>query len=146
MWADLPRNARGAHNETEGAPQRILADRPGAEAIRAEPALVAMGQPKATQIIEHWLRQRHAALLVTLADDPKQQTGAVNACDFHGCGLADAQATGIHEREAGLMDGVPYAAKECADLSVRKDGGQTLPLGRADSFFKSSGQSRSSVL
>jgi hypothetical protein len=43
MWADLPRNARGAHNETEGAPQRILADRPGAEAIRAEPALVAMG-------------------------------------------------------------------------------------------------------
>src|SRR2546426_10004924 len=78
---------------------------------------------------------------------PRQlTTGAINACDFHGCGFADAQATGIHKREAGLVDLVPYAAKECADLSVRQDGGQTLLLGRADSFFKSSGQSRSSVL
>ena len=146
MRADRLCDARRANTETEGAPQRILADRPGAEAIRAEPALVAVGQPKATQIIEHWLRQRHAALLVTLADDSKEQTGAVNACDFHGCGLADAQATGIHEREAGPMDGVPYAAKECADLSVRQYGGQTLLPGRADSFFENSGQSRSSVL
>jgi len=146
MRADRPCDARSANTETEGAPQRILADRPGAEAIRAEPTRVAVGQPNATQVIEHWLRQRHAALLVTLADDPKQQSGAVNASDFHGCGLADAQATGIHEREASSMDGVPYAAKECADLSVRKYGGQTLLPGRPDSFFENSGQSRLSVL
>lgn len=72
MRTDLACDARRANTETEGAPQRILADRPSAEAIRTEPALVAMGQPKATQIIEHWPRQRHAALLVTLTDDPKQ--------------------------------------------------------------------------
>src|SRR5208282_4185902 len=132
MRADRPRDARRANTKAKGSPQRILADRPGAEAIRAEPALVAVGQPKATQIVEHWLRQRHAALLVALADDPKQQTGAVNACDFHGCGLADAQATGIHEREAGPMDGVPYAAKECADLGVRQYRRQTLLFGRPD--------------
>ena len=46
MRADRLCDARRANTETEGAPQRILADRPGAEAIRAEPALVAVGQPK----------------------------------------------------------------------------------------------------
>jgi hypothetical protein len=145
MRADRPCDARRANTKAESAPQRILADWPGAEAIGAEPALVAVGQPKATQIIEHWLRQWHAALLVTLADDPKQQSGAVNASDFYGCGFADAQATGIHEREASSMDGVPCAAKQCADLSVRKYGGQTLLPGRPDSFFEKSGQSRLSV-
>jgi hypothetical protein len=47
-----------------------------------------------------------------------RSNGLSLSIDFQGCGLADAQATSIHERKAGPVDRVPYAAKQRADLSV----------------------------
>ena len=47
--------------------------------------------------------------------------------------------------QARLVDRVPYAAQQSADLSVRQDDGQALLPGRANLFFQNSGQSRSSV-
>ena len=73
--------------------------------------------------------------LIALADDAKLKIGAVDGADFQGRGLAYAQAAGVHEGEAGLVNRVPHAAQQRADLLVRQDLGKTELLGRANSFF-----------
>ena len=83
-----------------------------------------MGLPERPQAIQHRLRQRHQPLPVALADDAKLHIGAVDGADFQGRGLADAQAAGVHEGEAGLVNGYPHAAQQCADLPVREDLGK----------------------
>jgi hypothetical protein len=40
--------------------------------------------------------------------------GTVDCCDFEGCGLPKPQAAGVHQREAGLVNRVPYAAQQTA--------------------------------
>ena len=92
--------------------------------IGEEPARIAVGLPERTQAIQYRLRQRHEPLPVALADDAKLQIGAVDGADFQGRGLAYAQAAGVHEGEAGLVDGYPHAAQQCADLLVRQDLGK----------------------
>ena len=104
-----------------------------------------MGQPKAAQVGQDRLRQRHTPLLVAFADNAKQHVGAVDRADFQARGLADAQAARIHDDEAGLVDGVPYAAQQGADLRVRKDFRQTPLLRRPNLFSPNSGHVRSSV-
>ena len=86
--------------------------------IGEEPARIAVGLPKRPQAIQGRLWQRHEPLPVALADDAKLQIGAVYGADFQGRGLAYAQAAGVHEGEAGLVNGYPHAAQQCADLPV----------------------------
>ena len=92
--------------------------------IGEEPAWIAVGLPKCPQAVQDWLWQWHEPLPVALADDAKLQIGAVDSADFQGRGLAYAQAAGVHEREAGLVDGYPHAAQQSADLPVREDLGK----------------------
>jgi len=71
-------------------------DRRISMSVGEQPATVAMGPPQAAQLVENWLWQRHQPLLVALADDAQHPVGA----DFRRGGLADAQATRIHDGEA----------------------------------------------
>ena len=103
--------------------------------IGEEPAWIAVGLPKRPQAIQDWLWQWHEPLPVALADDAKLQIGAVDGADFQGRGLAYAQAAGVHEGEAGFVNGIPHAAQQRSDLRVRQDLGKTELLGRANSFF-----------
>ena len=103
--------------------------------IGEEPARIAVALPKLPQAIQDRLWQRYAPLPVALADDAKLQIGAVDGADFQGRGLADAQAAGVHEGEAGFVNGIPHAAQQRSDLRVRQDLGKTELLGRANSFF-----------
>src|SRR5262249_55841036 len=61
VWADGACDAGGADTETEGAPERILADGPRALPVRAQPSFVTMHRPEAAQLCEHRLRQWHSA-------------------------------------------------------------------------------------
>src|SRR5277367_5235273 len=87
----------------------------------------------------------HTPLLVALTDDPKQQVGGVDRTDLQGRGLADAQAAGIHESEAGLVDGVPDTAQNRADLSVRQDLRQPPLPGGTKPFFSKTAARRARV-
>jgi len=110
-----------------------------------EPARVAVCSPEAAQIVKNRLWQRHPPFLVAFADDAQDPVGTINRRDLQGRGLADAQATGVHDGQARLVDRVLYAVQQSADLSVRQDDGQALLPGRANLFFQNSGQSRSNV-
>ena len=55
---------------------------------------------KATRIIEHWLGQRHAALLVAFAMMRSTRLVFSITLDLNVGGLADAQATGIHQLQS----------------------------------------------
>ena len=113
--------------------------------IGEEPARVAVCSPEAAQVVKNRLWQRHPPFLVAFADDAQDPVGTVNRRDLQGRGLADAQATGVHDGQARLVDRVLYAVQQSADLSVRQDDGQALLPGRPNLFFQNSGQSRSSV-
>src|SRR6185312_5533897 len=65
--------------------------------------------------------QRHKPLLVPLPDNPQQPIGAVNGADFQAYGLADAQTTAIHEREARPVDRIPEGTQKGTDLEIRQD-------------------------
>jgi len=127
-----PRHTGGG---LEAAAQHLLVERVGAGAIGEQPARMVVGPPKAAQCVQHRLWQRHAPLLVPLADDPKQQVGIIDRADLQGRGLTDAQAAGVHESEAGLVDGVSDVAQNCTDLSVRQDFRQPRLPGRPNPFF-----------
>ena len=94
---------------------------------------------------EHRRGQRHATLLVALANDPDQAVLAVDRRHFERGRLADAQATRIHQQEADPGDRPPHAADDGAGLGVGQNAGQAAALGRTDLFFENSAQSRSSV-
>jgi len=104
-----------------------------------------MGLPERAKILERRLRQRHAPLPVALADDAQLQIGAVDGAYLQAHGFAYAQAAGVHEREAALVNRVPHAEKQRANLLVGENLGQPPLFGRANSFFSNSGQSRSSA-
>src|SRR5208337_4252378 len=55
------------------------------------------------EIVENRLWQRHQPLLVALADDAQHPAGTVDGGDFQRRGLADPQAAGIHNGQAGAM-------------------------------------------
>ena len=93
--------------------------------IGEEPAWIAVGLPKRPQVVQDRSRQGHEPLPVALADDAEPEIGAVDGADFQGRGLADAQAAGVHEGEAGLVNRAPHAAQQRADLLVRQDLGKT---------------------
>jgi hypothetical protein len=115
----------------------------GAECAKSRGVLV--GPPQRAQIIEHRLRQRHAPLCVALPDDAQEQIGLVDRADLERRGLAEAQAASVHDGEAGLVDRVPYAAKQVADLRIGERDGQALLPRLANLFLENSGHSRSSV-
>jgi len=129
----------------KGAAQHLLIGRVCAEMIGEQPAWIAVGLPKGSQVVQDRLWQRHEPLPVALADNAKPEIGAVYSADFQGRGLAYAQAAGVHQGEAGLVNRVPHAAEQRSDLLVRENLGKTKLLGRANSFFSNSAQSRSSV-
>ena len=93
--------------------------------IGEEPAWIAVGLPKRPQVVQDRSRQGHEPLPVALADDAEPEIGAVDGADFQGRGLADAQAAGVHQGEAGLVNRAPHAAQQRADLLVRQDLGKT---------------------
>jgi len=132
---DPPPDPRRAGGVLKGAAKHLLVGRAGAGTIGEEPAWIAVGLPKRPQSIQDRLWQRHEPLPVALADDAKLRIGAVDGADFQGRGLAYAQAAGVHEGEAGLVNGIPHAAQQQADLLVRQDLGKTELLGRPNSSF-----------
>ena len=104
-----------------------------------------MHLPQAAQLVEDRLRQRHSTFLVALANDADQPVDAIDCGHFECRSLADAQAACIHEQKGRSRDRLPYTAEDCASFRVRWHIGQTLALGRTDSFFENSDHSRSSV-
>ena len=87
-----------------------------AASIGEQPAAVAMGAPQAFQFVEDRLWQRHQPLLVALADDAQHLIGPVDGANLEGGGLADAQATRIHDGEAGLVNRVADTPEQLPDL------------------------------
>ena len=75
-----------------------------------------MGAPQAFQFVEDRLWQRHQPLLVALADDAQHLIGPVDGANLEGGGLADAQATRIHDGEAGLVNRVADTPEQLPDL------------------------------
>lgn len=72
------------------APQRVAADWPVAVPVGAQPSRVTMHLPKAAQLVEDRLRQRHSPFLVALANDADQPVGAIDCGHFECRSLADA--------------------------------------------------------
>src|SRR3954462_7896264 len=95
---------------------------------------MAVGPPEAAQLAQQRRRQRHQALLVALADDAQKLIGGVDGAYFQGGGLADPQAAGIHEGEAGLVDRVADPAQELTDLRIRQSNREASLLRRANPF------------
>ena len=91
------------------------------------------------------MRQRHAPLLVAFADDAKGQAGAVDRANLKSHGLADAQAAGVENRKAGLVDRTFYTAEQPADLLIGQDIGEALLRRQTNLFLTNSGQSRPRV-
>jgi len=95
MRRDILDDLRRADGGPEGIAQPLLVDRVGAVAVGKQPARVAMGSPKAAQIVQKRWRQRYKPLLVAFAGNAQQQVGAVDRADLQDHGLADAQTAGI---------------------------------------------------
>ena len=104
-----------------------------------------MGRPQAPQLGEDWLRHRHPALFVALANDLNQTINAVDRGDLKCYSLADPQPASVRKQQGSSGNRVPYATKDCARLNVGEDVGQSSALGWADSFFEKSDQLRSRV-
>ena len=121
---DLPRDSSRASGVLESAAQHLLVGRVGTQMIGKEPARIAMSLPERPQVIQDRSRQWHKPLSIALADDAKLKIGAVDGADFQGRGFAYAQAAGVHEGEAGLVNRVPHAAQQRPDLLVRQDLGE----------------------
>jgi len=71
------------------------------------------------QLVENRLWQRHQPLLVALADDTQHLVRSVNSANFQRRGFADAQTTGVHNGEAGLVGRIADTAEQTTDLIVR---------------------------
>lgn len=138
---DPPGDAGSAGSRGEGPGQDVVADRPVAGAIGKQPAAVAVGLPHPAQFREQRLRQRDPPFLVPFADDVQRQVGPVDRTDLEGPGLADAQAAGVNDREAGFVDRAFYATEQMADLLVGQRMRQALVLGQTNFFLENSGQS-----
>jgi hypothetical protein len=117
----------------------------GARGIGEQPAAVPVARPHAAQIVQDRLWQGNPAFLVPLADHAQQPVGAVDRRDLKGGRLADAQAAGVHDGEARLVDGTSDRLEELADLLSGQGGGQPLLLGLTNLFLSNNGQARSSV-
>jgi len=145
VWRDALCDPGREGRGSERAAQHLMLDRLGAAASREKPARIAVGQPKAAELGQDGRWQRHMPLLVAFADNAKQHVGAVDRSDFQARGLADAQTARIHDDEARLVDGIPYAAQQGADLCVGKDVRQTPVLRRPNLFSPNSAHVRLSV-
>src|SRR4029453_268150 len=100
----------------------MAADRASAIAGWAEPTPVAMRLPEAPQLGEDGLRQRDAAFLVALADNPNKSIDPIDRPHLQPRRLPDAQAAGIHEQQGSSGDRAPCAAKD----RTRLDGGENV--------------------
>lgn len=69
------------------------------------------------------------------ADGAKHLVGPVDGANLRRGGLADAQAAGIHDGEACLVDRVADAAEKLPDLILRQRIRQPLLPRRGDPFF-----------
>jgi hypothetical protein len=78
-----------------------------------------MALPQATQLVENRLWQWYQPLLVALTDDAQNLVGPVDGANFQRSGFADAQTTGIHDGEAGLVGRVVDTAEQATDLIIR---------------------------
>jgi hypothetical protein len=103
----------------EGIRQHALVDRCVAAAVGEQPAAIAMALPQATQLVENRLWQWYQPLLVALTDDAQNLVGPVDGANFQRSGFADAQTTGIHDGEAGLVGRVADTAEQATDLIIR---------------------------
>ena len=121
---DPPSDSSRAGGVLESAAQHLLVGRVGTQMIGKEPARIAMSSPERSQVIQDRSRQWHKPLSIALADDAKLKIGAVDGADFQGRGFAYAQAAGVHEGEAGLVNRVSHAAQQRPDLFVRQDLGK----------------------
>ena len=103
----------------EGMRQHAVIERRVTGVVGEQPAAVVMGPPQASQLVENRLWQRHEPLLVALADDTQHLVGPVDGANFQRGGFADAQTTGIHDGEAGLVGRVADTAEQATDLIIR---------------------------
>jgi hypothetical protein len=141
----MPRDASLGSGLPDGVPQCLAGDRCATAAVGAKPAAIAVGQPKAAQFVEDRLWNWDPALFVALADDRNNQIDLIERRDLKRGSLADTQSARVYEEEPGLVDRISDTPKERSNFSIRKHIGQTLVLGRADSFFEKRDHSRSSV-
>ena len=102
----------------EGTRQHAVIERRVTAVVGEQPAAIAMGPPQAAQLVENRLWQRHQPLLVALADDAQHLVGPVDGANFQRGGFADAQTTGIHDGEAGLVGRVADTAEQATDLII----------------------------
>jgi hypothetical protein len=145
MGRDMSCNVGRGSGLPDCIPQYLAVDRCATAAIGAKPAAIAVGQPKATQFVEDRLWKWDPALLVALADDTNKQIDLIDRRDLKRRSLADTQTARVHEEEPSLVDRILDTPKERSNFSIRKHVGQTLVLGRPDSFFENRDHSRSSV-
>ena len=103
----------------EGIRQHALVDRCVAAVVGEQPAAIVMAPPQMAQLVENRLWQRHQPLLVALADDTQHLVRSVNSANFQRGGFADAQTTGIHDGEAGLVGRVADTAEQPTNLIIR---------------------------
>jgi hypothetical protein len=103
------------------------------------------GDWDAIEVASRWNAGLHTAFLVAFADDPQHAVGTVDGGDLESGGLADAQAAGVGQREAGLVDGIADWSQQLANLAIRQRGRQPLLTRLANLFLENSGQSRFSV-
>ena len=104
MRRDPVRDAGGPGGGPKGAAQHLLVNRLGPAMIGEEPARVAVCSPEAAQVVKNRLWQRHPPFLVAFADDAQDPVGTVDCPNLQGRGLADAQATGVHDSQKLFVD------------------------------------------
>lgn len=120
---------------SKGAAEHASMDRCVPGMVGEKPAAVAVGPPKAGQLIEERPWQWYQPLFVSLADHAQHLVRAVDVADLEPDRFADTQTTAIHQRKAGLVDRVVDCPEQGANLLVRQRFGQPfLPWGR-DPFF-----------
>jgi hypothetical protein len=118
VWGNPTLDACRTGGGSEGARQHAVIERRVTGVVGEQPAAVVMGPPQASQRVENRLWQRHEPLLVALADDTQHLVGPVDGANFQRSGFADAQTTGIHDGEAGLVGRVADTAEQATDLVI----------------------------
>ena len=111
VWGNPALDACRGGRSGEGIRQYAPVDRCVAAVVGEQPAAIVMAPPQVAQRIENRLWQRHEPLLVALADDTQHLVSPVDGTNFQRGGFADAQATGIHDGEAGLVGRVADTAE-----------------------------------
>ena len=93
-----------------------------------------MGAPPAAEFVHHGGSDRHVAVLAAFAVADVQARRVVAAVDVtqaDGNGLAHAQATVIHQAQAGAEASFGDCAKQRLHFDAGKDDRQDLRLGNA---------------